>query len=185
MSLVRSSFRLGLSLALASIFVLALSMSAACGYDDRDFDDITFSCDAQHPCPDGRDCVNGRCALSSGSGSGSGSNSGELGVRCGATTCAVGLACCGAILDADYCAPAGTCDFGEDELLCDGKEDCTDGRSCCLLGGSEDTACSSGDCGGPPRIVCSSDSQCPASAANCCDSVAIGRKLCLPSACVF
>lgn len=186
MSLVWSSFRLGLSLALASLFLLALSTAAACGYDDRDFDDVAFSCNLQHPCPDGRACINGRCAIGAGSGSGSGSNSGELGVRCGAATCAIGLACCASVFSANsYCAPAGTCVGSENERLCDGKEDCTGGRSCCLLDAGQDTACVSGECGGPPNIVCSSDSQCPSSAANCCDIMMMGLKQCLPIDCPF
>jgi hypothetical protein len=173
-----SSVRLLFPLVVSFVAALVLSALAACGYEERNFDEIAFACNAQRPCPDGRACIGGRCAL----GDGSGSNAGQLGIRCGGTTCALGMACCDSVISR-YCAPVGSCALGDEQLLCDGKEDCTGGRSCCL-DGENNTACVSGNCGGPPNLVCSDAGDCPGGS-NCCDLMLNGIKQCLPVSCPF
>jgi hypothetical protein len=162
------------------LVVLAwLTIGSACGYDDRSFDGIQFACDGLHPCPDGVACLNGQCV---GSGSGSGSSSGMLGVACGMKQCPVGMACCDDAFTTLRCAALGACGAGSQELQCDGREDCSGGRSCCLAGGG--TACQSGGCTGSPTI-CSTPADCPSAEPFCCDFpfFDVPLKYCLPVAC--
>jgi hypothetical protein len=169
-----------------SLGLVALLCWAACGYDDRSFDQVAFACDATHPCPEGRACVAGRCATSdTGSGdggNGSGSNGGRVGVQCGGALCPLGMGCCNDLVNPLRCVPRGGCDSGaQQELECDGGEDCT-GRPCCLNSGG--TRC------GPAAVceeleICSSNLDCPAAQSFCCAFPILGvpLKRCQPVAC--
>lgn len=162
------------------VVLACLTLVSACGYDDRSYDGIVFACDGAHPCPDGVACVNGQCA---GSGSGSGSNSAKLGVACGAQQCPLGMGCCNDLLGPLYCVPLGGCDTGaQQEVQCDGKEDCTGGRNCCLDGAG--TRCEIGTCGAAP-LICSSTADCPGDAPFCCTLpvLDVPLKHCQPVSC--
>ncbi len=161
----------------------------ACGYEDRDFDQVAFACDPSHPCPDGRACIVGRCAIGNGGGSGSGSadagngsNTGKLGVQCGTAFCPSGMGCCNDLINPLRCVQRGGCDTGaQQEVECDGAEDC--GLfPCCLNGGG--TKCgTSATC--DELVVCTNDSNCPPSMASCCAFPVLGFPLrtCQPGPC--
>lgn len=157
--------------------LLSMSALGACGYDDRDYAGVVFACDAQHPCPNGGPCVSGKCQPVDG---GSGSGSAQQGVSCGSSVCAVGVACCGDFVGPLRCSPTG-CTQEDFTLLCDGKEDCSGGRSCCLDGIS--TACTAGACN--TVTVCGSDNDCPGNERFCCPFGAFPYPLkrCQPISC--
>ncbi len=180
MTLVRFSFASVSSLASIVVVVLAIGLSAlaGCGYDDRDYAGVVFACDADHLCPNGGPCVDGKCQPVDGGGGGSGSA--QQGVACGAAQCPLGVACCGDFIGPLACAPGG-CAQEDLQILCDGKEDCSGGRSCCLDGIS--TSCTTGTCA--TVTVCGSDNDCAGNERFCCPFGAFPYPLkrCQPISC--
>lgn len=180
MTLVRFSISAWLaslvSLVSAACCVAALGSLGGCGYDDRDYGGVVFACDAQHPCPDNGPCVDGKCQP----GNGSGGGSAQQGVSCGSQLCPLGMSCCADFNGLARCAAAGCGGTQDIELQCDGREDCSGGRACCLSG--IDTACG-GSC--PGTTVCSTAADCTGNDRFCCDLGAFPfpLKLCQPVAC--
>ncbi len=176
MTLVR--FSISAWLVSLACCVAALISLGGCGYDDRDYSGVVFACDAQHPCPDDGPCVDGKCQP--GSGSGSGSGSAQQGVSCGSQLCPLGMSCCADFGGLTRCAAAGCGGAQDIELQCDGREDCSGGRACCLSG--IDTACG-GSC--PGTMVCSTAADCTGNERFCCDLGAFPfpLKLCQPGPC--
>jgi hypothetical protein len=161
-------------IALLACLFLATSWSA-CGYDDRDFDGVSFACDLFHPCPDGAPCLAGRCPISGGGG---GSNLGRQGIQCGGAFCSLGASCCDD-LSSSFCGAPGVC--AAIELRCDGQEDCSGGTSCCFEGG---LASCQASC--PTRELCSSNADCagnPDGATFCCSFPTLDLLACRPFRC--
>jgi hypothetical protein len=168
--------RFAVSAWLVVLVGLAMCMGvASCGYDDRSFDGIVFACDSAHPCPNGGACVDGKCPTMS---------TGMQGVACLSQQCSPGMGCCQEVINPPYCVPLGGCDSGaQQELQCDGKEDCTGGRNCCFDGGG--TRCEAGNCGGPSFLICSGTADCPVGQPFCCTfpGLEVPLKHCQPFSC--
>lgn len=158
------------------LLLAAMSSSAGCGYDDRSFEGVAFSCDLLHACPADHSCVVGKCIRFPGP-PGDDTGTGEPGVDCGGMMCPPSTICCNDFtVPSLACLPASSCTFGagRDPVTCDGPEDCTGaGSSCCSegIGGAE---CTVGGCEADDQI-CNSNADCPPSAPLCCPSDAPTR----------
>jgi hypothetical protein len=126
---------------------------AACTFDDPDFGDTHFDCDADHPCPTGQVCTAGRCEEPTSIGT----------VACGADTCSGGAACCASALE-DTCAAIESCPGPG--ATCDEVEDCSAGR-CCTIDAAENViGCGPATCEDP---ICLHADDCPIERAQCCN----------------
>jgi hypothetical protein len=142
--------------------LLVMLLVSGC-YEAPDYSGTHFKCDADHACPEGQACINGICG-----GMGSGSNidapPSAAGVLCGTTTCAANQKCCSDFIGGPACiAMNATC--AGIAATCDGVEDCS-GMPCCDVGGAT-VACAS-SC---QTQVCRDNTDCSASAPNCCPSI--------------
>jgi hypothetical protein len=110
-------------------------------YEAPDYAATHFKCDIAHVCPGDQRCVNSVCmdgAIGSGgsdAGAGVGVDGGapaQVGVACGAVTCAAAQQCCVDFMSVPHCqAPGASCDGVV--AGCDGIEDCG-GKACCEAG---------------------------------------------------
>jgi hypothetical protein len=131
----------------AALWIVA--MVAGCA---PDYAHSAFRCDAQHGCPDGQRCRDGRCRRGEPTGDG---------VTCGAKRCGPAEQCCVDAADRPDCAAAGEACPG-DAALCDGSEDCQMGDRCCADG---DTAFCDATCN---HYACADAADCPLTAPICC-----------------
>lgn len=149
--------RIAIALWLVLIFCASWS---ACFYDEPRFDLTKFRCDPG-ACPSDQKCVDHFCGDP---------QVGEIGVVCGDTFCA-GTLCCNDVVNPARCVASGPC---PQLFECDGAEDCDSGERCCANGG--DTDCQTAACSS--QQVCSSATQCPTSAPNCCPASYGNFKVC-------
>jgi hypothetical protein len=136
-------------------FVLAwwlMTAWAACSYNEPSYQGVVFSCDAEHACPTGSSCVDGKCS----------GGSAQVGVLCGSAVCPGGKSCCEDFVNAPRCIGAGEVCTGS-QLECDGAEDCA-GERCCF-GNSGDADCKA-TCA--EITVCHTNVECGGAAPNCC-----------------
>jgi hypothetical protein len=137
-----------------ALLVVVGCFAVACFYGDPDYGDTRFSCDADHPCPSGQDCVGGTC---------SGSSSGGPGVDCGSTNCDPGQQCCSEPGSAPICLEAGAACAGA-SATCDQTSDCDGTDLCCDT--DSGPSCGAGACG--TMQACVDVADCPAGVRNCC-----------------
>jgi hypothetical protein len=132
-----------------------------------DYAHTAFRCDADHGCPAGQTCLDGRCRRGAPTGDG---------VVCGAATCDASHQCCLDQLNPPRCIAAGDVCPGT-SALCDGSEDCQAGDRCCADGGTVfcDAACD--------RYACRDAADCPSTAPNCCPDDTAPWGECSPSGC--
>lgn len=149
--------RIAIAVWLVLIFCAAWS---ACFFDDPRFDQTRFRCDPG-ACPSDQKCVDHFCGDP---------QVGEVGVVCGDRFCQ-GAPCCDIGNSQPQCGTDASC---VRLFACDGTEDCGTGERCCVR--SANTVCQAAAC--DIQQVCSSDSQCPLGAPNCCPASYGDFKVC-------
>jgi hypothetical protein len=138
------------------LVVIAIVL-AACSYGDPSYDGTGFKCDGDHPCPSGQTCGgDGVCGTG-----GSGSGSSELGIKCGADTCAAGSACCADVIAGPHCISTSASCTGQ-TAQCDGIADCGSGQRCCATASPR---CGADTCA---DAVCTVATDCPSFVPTCC-----------------
>jgi hypothetical protein len=152
---------------------VALSIVLVIASCAPDYGHSAFLCDdAGHGCPDGQDCVAGRCRRGEPTGDGV-----VCGAGSGAARCAPAEQCCVEGPAQLRCRPAGELCPGI-TMLCDGAEDCRAGDRCCADGGAVfcDAACE--------HTACLDADDCPRSTApNCCFDLGTPWGACSPRPC--
>lgn len=130
-----------------------------------DYAHSAFLCDARHGCPDGQDCIQGRCRRAERTGEDVVCSSSTCdGVLCGGQTCDRSQQCCVDGSEIARCAAAGVACLGR-SALCDGRADCRAGDYCCADGDSFcDAHCD--------HYACRLDGDCPPTTPSCCGASA-------------
>ena len=133
-------------------WLLVIGALSAC---DTSLDGTAFKCRTADGCPAGQMCFGGRCRTVP-----------AVSIACGAVTCGPEQQCCTDRLNGDRCIPA-IDDCVGSAALCDGRDDCAAGETCC---NQELTRCSA-SCEEP--AACTTPDDCPSATPNCCPQVAM------------